>query len=133
MTSCGASPNTYSISRRTRSDVRSSVPAAGFASPHREIDEQRSTPYEPFLTHAKEVLLRPGEIVPVEMQIWPHGLFWRPGEQLRVIVADHSLGTYLQPFQYQTRNKGTHVIHTGGGYDSHLLIPSSRRVGTRRQ
>lgn len=90
---------------------------------HREIDEQRSTPYEPFLTHEKEAPLRPGEIVRVDIPIWPHGMFWRPGEQLRVIVADHSLGTYIEPFQYQTRNKGTHVIHAGGRYDSHLLIP----------
>jgi hypothetical protein len=26
-------------------------------------------------------------------------------------------------FRYDVRNKGNHIIHTGGKYDSHLLVP----------
>jgi hypothetical protein len=85
----------------------------------------RSTPHQPFLANTSEERLSPGQIVPVEIPIWPTGMFWHAGEQLRVVVAGYNLkgpmfpGMPLAP----TRNKGEHIIHTGGEYDSHLLVP----------
>ena len=96
---------------------------------HRQLDEERSTPSRPYQTHKAEELLSPGQIVPVEIPIYPIGMRWHGGEQLRVIVAGYDLkgplfpGTPLAP----TRNKGKHIIHTGGTYDSHLLVPMIRR------
>ncbi len=92
---------------------------------HRRLDTSRSTPERPYLMHTREELLNPGEIVPVEIPIWPTSMIWHAGEQLRVIVAGYNLkgpvlpGLPLAP----TRNKGHHVIHTGGKYDAHLFVP----------
>jgi predicted acyl esterase len=98
---------------------------------HRELDPVRSTPEQPVHTHTREQLLRPGERVPVDIEIWPSSTLFRAGERLRVVVQGHDVynqGLPNAPFarHEQTRNRGTHVIHTGGAdggaTPSHLLI-----------
>lgn len=96
---------------------------------HRELDIENSKPYQPVHRHEREDLLEPGEIVPVEIEIWPSSTLFHAGEQLRLVVMG------VDPFPPSdlpgveitrhpvTRNAGTHVIHTGGDYDSHLVIP----------
>jgi predicted acyl esterase len=92
---------------------------------HRQLDPERSTPSEPYLTHRVEELLSPGEVVPVDLSIWPLSMRWHVGEQLRLIVAGYNLTPVPLPGVKPPvlRNKGEHVIHTGGKYDSHLLAP----------
>lgn len=101
---------------------------------HRELDKVRSTPQQPYHTHRREQPLKPKEIVPVEIEIWPMGMLWHPGQQLRVYIGGHDMMApaaqkALSPpgvppvWGFETRNKGTHVIHTGGKYDSHILVP----------
>jgi len=94
---------------------------------HRELDEERSTPYQPFLKHRKEIKLKPGEVVPVEIEIWPSSTLFERGEKLRVIVAGSDLCMYPGQIatygHFSTVNRGEHVIDTGGKYDSHLLVP----------
>jgi len=92
---------------------------------HRALDAARSTPSEPYLTHRAEEFLSPGQIVPVEIGIWPAGMRWHAGEQLRLIIAGYNLAPVpLQGVRPPVlRNKGEHVIHTGGKFDSHLLVP----------
>ncbi len=97
---------------------------------HRELDPARSKPHQPFLTHQREQRLEPGEIVPAEIEIWPSSTLFRAGEQMRVIVmgkdtfnppADQpGIGIAIHPV---TRNAGRHILHTGGRYDSHILVP----------
>lgn len=91
----------------------------------RQLDEKRSTPSQPFHTHVIEELLKPGEIVPVEIPIFPVGMRWHKGEQLRVTVEDHNPAGPMLPGipPESTRNSGEHIIHTGGEFDSHLLLP----------
>ncbi|HEU4625653.1 MAG TPA: CocE/NonD family hydrolase [Steroidobacteraceae bacterium] len=97
---------------------------------HRELDAARSTPQQPVHTHLREELLKPGERVPVDIEIWPSSTLFRRGERLRVVIQGHDVyqeGLPNAPFarHERTRNRGTHVIHTGGAEDtaSHLLIP----------
>ncbi len=92
---------------------------------HRQLDTERSIPSQPFHTHGVEELLNPGEIVPVEIPVNPIGMRFHAGEQLRLIVAGHDpVGPMLPGIPpAPTRNKGWHVIHTGGKYDSYLLVP----------
>jgi predicted acyl esterase len=133
----------------------------------RELNEQLSTDFEPYLKHEREELLKPGEIVPVEIGIWPMAMRYKAGEELYLtIAAHHPMSTDFdmgfgaakieiseQDFTHDrsnpgalksmgggantspsairdqkvptptSRNKGTHVFHLGGRYDSHLLIP----------
>ncbi len=93
----------------------------------REQDEKRSTPWQPFLTHKGERKLKPGEIVPVEIEILPSSTLFRKGERLRLVVQGKDLiqGPPWGRFGYRyLTNKGAHSIYTGGKYDSHLLVPT---------
>ena len=94
---------------------------------HRELDTKRSTPEQPWHTHRIEQRLKPGEVVPVEIEIWPSGTRFAPGEQLRVLVQGSDIQQYppgvVSMAHSVTRNIGTHVIHAGGRYDSFLLVP----------
>ncbi len=96
---------------------------------HRELDEAKSKPYQPFHPHQREELLKPGEIVPVEIEIWPSSTLFRAGEKMRLIVmgkdpfpASDQPGVSIA-IHPVTRNAGKHIIQTGGQYDSHLLVP----------
>lgn len=93
---------------------------------HRELDPVKSTPSEPFLLHRRQQLLNPKEIVPVEIGIWPTSMVWHPGQQLRVMVTGHFQREpgWHEGFKYESRNPGHHIIHTGGRFDSHLLVPT---------
>jgi predicted acyl esterase len=105
---------------------------------HRELDERRSTPLQPWLKHERMVKLKAGEIVPVEVEILPSGTLFRAGETLALVVQgeeilliDKTLPPISEGFSLprvrcthvETVNKGTHVIHCGEKYDSHLLVP----------
>ncbi|MDD6134991.1 MAG: CocE/NonD family hydrolase C-terminal non-catalytic domain-containing protein [Selenomonadaceae bacterium] len=131
----------------------------------RALDKQKSTPAEPVLKHTHEDLLQKGEIVPVDIGIWPMGMKYHAGEKLQLTIAayqppkadsvppfgvakiavpekgdtfmpgeksamkilggNHTEVTYpnLAVKAPATRNKGKHIIHVGGKYDSYLLVP----------
>jgi uncharacterized protein len=66
--------------------------------------------------------------VAVEIEIWPSSTRFEAGQRLRVLVQgrDTQASAALNsPFlrHESLRNKGLHVIHTGGSCDSHLLVP----------
>jgi hypothetical protein len=95
---------------------------------HRELDEQRSRPDRPFHSHLREVLLTPGQRVPVDIEIWPSSTGFLAGETLRVRIQGKDIPVDSAPNapfarHEETRNAGTHVLHTGGSYDAHLLVP----------
>jgi predicted acyl esterase len=95
---------------------------------HRELDEKASTPYQPVHKHQREMKLDANEIVPVEIEIWPSSTLFERGEKLQVVVQGSDIYSYRMPKSQiiehaSTVNKGEHVIHTGGTYDSHLLVP----------
>lgn len=95
---------------------------------HRALDTARSTPLEPFHAHLKEERLSPGEVVAIEIAIWPIAMKLHPGEVLCVAVGGQLFDAFGLPGmpgadKIATRNQGRHVIHTGGRYDSHVLLP----------
>lgn len=96
---------------------------------HRALDEQKSTPHQPVHTHLAEERLEPGVAVPLDIDIWPSSTLFRAGETLRVVVQGEDIYTEIpQPGpslmrHEDTRNKGQHILRTGGRYDAHLLIP----------
>jgi len=92
----------------------------------RELDEKKSTPWQPYLKHQGEKRLKPGEIVPVEIEILPSSTLFRKGETMRLVVQGRDLIEGPPPgwLGYrQLANKGAHSIYAGGEYDSHLLVP----------
>ncbi len=96
---------------------------------HRALDPERSTPERPVHLHTSEELLSAEEIVPVEIEFWPSSTLFRAGETLRLVIAGQDIyrreeGVPLPfPMHEETRNKGMHVIYTGGKHDSVLRLP----------
>ena len=94
---------------------------------HRELDQAKSTKYQPILSHRSEQKLEPGAIVPLEIEIWPSGTRFEAGEKLRLVVQGTDIYTYPKPVMSDRHedsvNRGHHILYTGGRYDSHLLIP----------
>jgi uncharacterized protein len=94
---------------------------------HRELDETQSTPWQPCHQHRREIKLKPGEIVSVDIEIWPTSILFEAGETLRLVIQGSDI--YYYPSERHTMghqntvNKGRHVIHAGGRYDSFLLAP----------
>ncbi len=97
---------------------------------HRALDTAKSKPYQPVHLHQREEFLAPGQVVPVEIEIWPSSTLFRAGEQMRVVVMgrdpfppsdDPGVKIAIHP---ETRNIGRHIIHTGGRFDSHVLLPA---------
>ena len=110
---------------------------------HRELDPARSTEHQPVLQHRREVKLKDGEAVPLEIEIWPSGTRFEAGASLRLIVMPSDfkkpdalpsqansapgLPKTVKPsplaLHAASVNRGHHVILAGGKYDSHLLVP----------
>ena len=79
------------------------------------------------LAHQRELPLAAGQIVPLEVEILPSGTLFRPGETLRLVIQGRDVYRYprplIQAWHDDSVNRGPHVIHAGGEYDSHLLVP----------
>jgi predicted acyl esterase len=58
------------------------------------------------------------------MEIRPHSRIFHQGRQIWVQIAGHYVREgWFEPFFWDIDNKGKHVIHAGGKYDSYLQIP----------
>lgn len=95
---------------------------------HRALDPARSRPEMPVHPHDREERLAPGEIVPVDIEVWPSSTRFEAGETLRLVIAGRDTVKPSVPnapfaLHENTRNRGTHVIHTGGRFDAWLQIP----------
>ena len=92
---------------------------------HRKLDAQRSTPWRPFHSHDELQKLQPEKIVPVEIEIWPTSIVFEPGERLVLEVgAKDDPQSFFQHDDPKDRARtGRNTIHTGGAFDSHLLLP----------
>ncbi len=89
---------------------------------HRELDPERSTPLRPVPAHLSPAPVQPGEPVRLDIAIWPAGMAWHAGQRLQVVISGHELSV-MHPLDALNVSAGTHRIHTGGRYDSHLLVP----------
>jgi len=94
---------------------------------HRKLDPQRSRPYRPYHTHDELQKVRPGEIIPVEIEIWPTSVVFERGHRLMLEVGskdDDSTGfTFIHADPRDRIQTGTNLIHTGGSFNSYLLLP----------
>lgn len=78
----------------------------------------------PVQSQLKEEKLKPGEIVPVDIAIVPSSRIWHKGQKLRIQIAGRYIREgWFEPLSWDTDNKGRHIIHTGGKYDSWLRVP----------
>lgn len=64
----------------------------------RKIDLEKSTEAEPYYTFDTEQKLKNNEIVPVEIEIWPIGLYFEKGEILQLTVGAYTPQNASLPF-----------------------------------
>ncbi|MDO4529378.1 MAG: CocE/NonD family hydrolase C-terminal non-catalytic domain-containing protein, partial [Lachnospiraceae bacterium] len=90
----------------------------------RELDEKKTKKYWPVQAQLREVKLQPGEVVPVDIAIVPSSRIWHKGQKLRIQIAGNYIREgWFEPLSWDVDNKGKHVIHTGGQYDSWIQVP----------
>jgi predicted acyl esterase len=93
---------------------------------HRELDESSSTLLRPWHRHTHISKLRGGEIVPLEIEIWPSATLFEPGSSLQVTVQGNDAARYPGFRHRKLVNRGFHTIFTGGSYDSWLAVPLNK-------
>jgi uncharacterized protein len=99
-------------------------PAKGWLrASHRELDAPRSTPLRPWHSHARIQKVRAGEIVPLEIEIWPSATLFEAGSTLQLTIQGQDAAKYPAFGHRKLVNRGWHTIFTGGPHDSCLTVP----------
>jgi predicted acyl esterase len=89
----------------------------------RELDPAESTEWHPVQNGASEQKLKAGEIVPVDIELYPSSTFFSAGETLQLIIAAEEIISSPPYRKDASFNRGKHVVHFGGKFDSYLLVP----------
>ncbi len=91
---------------------------------HRELDPELSRPYRPYHKHTRRLYLKPGEIVKVDVEIWPTSMVFKKGHRIRLDVQPRDgIGSQGYMHYHADYNTGTNTVHAGGRYESYLLLP----------
>jgi len=92
---------------------------------HRELDPELSLPYRPYHRHVRRLYLKPGEIVRVEVEIWPTSMVFKKGHRIRLDVQPRDgVGSSHYMHYHADYNSGAaNTVHAGGDMDAHLLLP----------
>ncbi len=92
---------------------------------HRKLDPERSTAYRPFHTHDEIQKVRPGEVVPVEIEVLPTSAIFARGHRLVIEVGarDDERSIFQHDDARDRVERGRVALHTGGTFDAHLLLP----------
>ena len=109
----------------------------------RKLDPRRSSEWQPWHPHDESQKLKPGEIVEVDIEIWPGSA---------ALPAGHRLALTLQGKDFERQGEtgpqrgsgwflhddprdrppasfgGTHTVYSGGGRGSYLLLPELRQT-----
>jgi uncharacterized protein len=92
---------------------------------HRELDPELSLPYRPYHKHLRRLYLTPGEIVKVEVEIWPTSMVFKKGHRIRLDIQPRDgIGSAQYLHYHADYNSGAvNTIYAGGDKESYLLLP----------
>jgi hypothetical protein len=109
---------------------------------HRKLDPDLSLPYRPYHTHDDKMPLKPGQIVELDIEIWPTCIllpedftisvdirgrdFERPGEDANPAFPSRGSGPWYHDHPRDRPKQifgGTTTLYTGGEHQSYLLLP----------
>jgi len=91
---------------------------------HRELDPDLSLPYRPYHRHVRRLYLTPGEIVAVDVEIWPTSMVFKKGHRIRLDIQPRDgVGSQGYMHYHADYNTGTNTIYAGGDQESYLLLP----------
>jgi len=91
---------------------------------HRELDPELTRPYRPYHKHLRRLWLTPGEIVKVDVEVWPTSMVFKKGHRIRVDIQSRD-GVGSAPYTHYSNdyNDGDNTIYSGGDKESYLLLP----------
>jgi predicted acyl esterase len=113
---------------------------------HRKLDPELSTPYRPYHTHDEKQPLRPGEVVELDVEIWPTSIVVPAGCRIGLTVRGKDYeyqgpsGGRLANFKNELKGCGPFLhddprdrphevfggkttLHIGPDHASHLFVP----------
>src|SRR5690606_15379762 len=105
---------------------------------HRKLDPKLSTEYRPYHTHDTVEPLTPGEVVPIDVEIWPTSMVYPAGYRLGLTLQGKDFERPGEPGTLRGSGPFLHIdpddrpvsvfgglntIHTGGARASYLLLP----------
>jgi predicted acyl esterase len=91
---------------------------------HRELDPELSLPYRPYHKHQRRLFLKPGEIVQVQVEIWPTSMVFKKGHRIRLDVQPRDgVGSQSYMHYHADYNTGTNTVYSGGDKETYLLVP----------
>ncbi|HSN39784.1 MAG TPA: CocE/NonD family hydrolase [Burkholderiales bacterium] len=91
---------------------------------HRELDPELSLPYRPYHKHKERLLLKSGEPVECQVEIWPTCMVFKKGHRIRLDIQPRD-GAGASPYTHYHAdyNTGQNTLYTGGDKASYLLLP----------
>jgi predicted acyl esterase len=113
---------------------------------HRKLDPQRSAEYRPYHTHDQKQPLKPGEIVQLDVEIWPTSIVVPAGHRIALTVRGRdyewqkTTGARLSNFKNELLGCGPFLhndlrdrpaalfggkvtLHVGPQHPSYILLP----------
>jgi predicted acyl esterase len=82
-----------------------------------------STDWNPVPSASRWQLLKKAEIVQINIALYPSSTFFMAGESIKLIIGSSEIISTPPYIKNSSFNHGKHIIHYGGKYDSHLLVP----------
>ena len=95
----------------------------------RYLDGRLIQPYHPF-TKASQENLAPGEVAPVDVEIFPTGAAIEPGHRLRIAVQGFDVPHLLPPLNNLLGDLTPITIHASAEYPSSVTVPLVTRAAT---
>ncbi|GIZ44589.1 hypothetical protein CKM354_000778300 [Cercospora kikuchii] len=90
----------------------------------RHIDPSKTMhPNWPFHPHDREEKIPAGEVIRLEIGMWATGIEFEAGQSIQFEISGRSRGIAKFGKDEHINNKGRHVLHSGGKFDSHVILP----------
>ena len=86
----------------------------------RRLDEEKSTPSQPYHRFDRKEMLEPGEIVELAVEIWPTSMVFQKGSRVKLRFSATDKATRTGKRQ---ELMATNWIHFGGEHPSYLQLP----------
>jgi uncharacterized protein len=119
---------------------------------HRALDQRLSTPYRPYHVHDRPQPLDPGQVVALDVELWPTSIVVPAGHRVGLTVRGKdyewgtSTGARLSNFKNELRGCGPFLhddprdrpagvfggvttLHTGAQHESFVLLPVVPAIG----
>ena len=140
------SPDLQEVVFQGAIDPHTPVAQGWLRASHRKLDKKLSRPYRPYHTHDRKQPLKPGEVVELDIEIWPTSIVVPAGHRVALTIRGRDYeyggasGGKLSNFKNELRGCGPFLhddprdrppevfggvttLHFGKGRDGYLLLP----------